>query len=89
MPPDTATVDPPISAKTFEGSFSAVWVPTIARERERETYMSDFARPPKNRHVREKARVGKPMGFTHWSNEECTFYILLRKNGKERKLILL
>merc|ERR1711907_787520 len=31
MPPATATGDPPISAKTFEGSFSALWVPTIAR----------------------------------------------------------
>ena len=31
MTPATATGDPPISARTFEGSFSAVWVPTIAR----------------------------------------------------------
>merc|ERR1719197_2021767 len=26
--------------------------------------------PPKSRHVREKARLGRPMGFASWSNEE-------------------
>ena len=36
------------------------------------TDLSDFARPPKSRHVREKARLGRPMGFTPWSNEEWT-----------------
>ena len=46
------------------------------REREREAYMSDFARPTKNSHVREKARLGMPMGFTHWSSKECTFIYL-------------
>ena len=44
----------------------------------KEPYLSDFARPPKSRHVREKERLGRPWGFTHWSNEE-------RKNGKEEK----
>ena len=37
---------------------------------EREIDLSDFARPPKSRRVREKARFGRPMGFTPWSNEE-------------------
>ena len=31
--------------------------------------------PPKSRHVREKARLGRPMGFTPWSNEECTIIL--------------
>ena len=38
---------------------------------ERETEMSDFARPPKkSRRVQEMARLGRPIGFASWSNEE-------------------
>ena len=39
-------------------------------ERERESEMSHFARPQKSRRVQEKARMGRPFGFTAWSNEE-------------------
>ena len=40
------------------------------RERERESEMSHFARPQNSRRVQEKARMGRPFGFTAWSNEE-------------------
>ena len=29
--------------------------------------------PPKSRRVREKARLGRPMGFTSWSDEEYIY----------------
>ena len=32
--------------------------------------MSHFARPQNSRRVQEKARIGRPFGFTSWSNEE-------------------
>ena len=38
--------------------------------RERESEMSHFARPQKSRRVQEMARLGRPFGFTSWSNEE-------------------
>ena len=40
------------------------------REREKETDLSDFARPPPNATMCGKRRLGGPMGFTSWSNEE-------------------
>ena len=39
------------------------------RERERLICLTS-PDPPKNCHVREKARLGRLRGFTHWSNEE-------------------
>jgi hypothetical protein len=42
--------------------------------RERESEMSDFARPQKSRRVQEMARLGRPIGFTSWSNEENRKY---------------
>ena len=52
------------------------------------TDLSDFARPPKSRHVREKARLGRPMGFTPWSNEDCTIILdhIRYKKLKKRKV---
>ena len=38
--------------------------------KERESEMSHFARPQKSRRVQEMARLGRPFGFTSWSNEE-------------------
>ena len=46
--------------------------------------LSDFARPPKSRHVRGKARLGRPMGSTHWSNEECMI-VWYARNRKKKK----
>ena len=57
-------------SRAFGGSFSAERTPTIARERERQINQSDFARPPKKSPRAERARLGRPMGFTNWPSEE-------------------
>ena len=47
--------------------------------RERESECLTSPDPPENRHVREKAPLGKPLGFTPWPNEER-----IEENEKER-----
>ena len=49
--------------------------------RKRETQMSHFARPQKSRRVQEMARLGRPIGFAAWSNEENR----VRKEKKNRR----
>jgi hypothetical protein len=41
--------------------------------RERMTESLSTPDPPKSRRVREKARLGRPMGFTSWSDEEYIY----------------
>ena len=44
--------------------------------------MSDFARPQKSRRAQEIARLGRPIGFAAWSNEENRD---VRKEEDEKK----
>ena len=54
----------------FFKKFANVFTSVAVFPPEREYQMSHFARPQNSRRVQEKARIGRPFGFTSWSNEE-------------------
>ena len=63
---DTAENEPPkVSMKWGSQTGVAPVIPACSDQNsDQRLNMSDFARPPKSRHVREKARLGRPLGFT-------------------------